>query len=369
MIRMKKKLRIAIFDPPRKTFGGGSRMMPKVASHLSKKYYVELFTTKYDTSGLDFGDAKITFLKPSIKLLSPVAYFIKRVKNFDLVINVTSFPANFSAFRNKPCLTICCAPIRHFYDLEEHFLKEANFKERIVLILKKILFKRLDYIANQKTKKILTVSRSEKEQILKHYKRDSEIFYPGVNFDQFKKGEYQDYILSVARLTSHKRVDLIIKSMGLVKNKDVKLKIVGTGPEEEKIKKLCSKHSNVEFMSFVDDDRLKELYSNCLAFAYVPIKEPLGLVQIEAGASYKTTIASNEGGIKDTILNNETGFLIDEVNPEKIAEKIDLLANDKSLAKKMGIAAHDYLLKFDWKNTLKTLDKAVSEIIINEHKE
>ena len=212
----------------------------------------------------------------------------------------------------------------------------------------------------KKTNLIIPISENIQKRIKKYYKKDtSNIFYPGVDFNEYKKGEYNNYILCVSRLEGPKRVDMIIRSMDMVKNKKIKLYIVGDGSEIEKIKNLCEKRDNVKFIGKVEEKKLKELYSNCLAVVYCPIDEDWGLVPLEAAASEKATIGVNEGGLKETIIDGKTGFLIDNIDPQKIAEKMDYLVNNKKIAKKMGIEAKKYAKKFDWEQILPNFEKLV----------
>ena len=126
---------------------------------------------------------------------------------------------------------------------------------------------------------------------------------------------------------------------------------------------VCKKYKNVELKGFVSDKELIDLYANCLAVVYVPINEDLGYAPQEAATSGKAVIGSNEGGLKETVMNGETGFLIDDVSPEKIAEKIDFFANNPEMAEKMGKNGKKYIERFHLKNTFKILDKAVEEVI------
>ena len=59
---------------------------------------------------------------------------------------------------------------------------------------------------------------------------------------------------------------------------------------------------------------------------------------IEAQLFEKPVVATNVGGVKDTMINNETGFLVDDFNVEEFVKKVRLLANDKSLRERMGKA-------------------------------
>ena len=357
----KKSIRIAIFIPPMIGWGGGPQFLSKIAAHLSEKHYVEIFTTKFSLKGLNFNKVKLTLIKPLNKYLSPIAYLIKKTKDFDLVI-LTSFPTNLASITHKPSITICASPTLFLYE-KEHFLKKLGLKKKIMLILKNVFLKKLDLLSAKKTTLFLSVSERTKRKVKRFYKRNSRIFYPGIDFDEFKSGRYGNYVLSVSRFVSHKRVDMVIKSMGYVKNKKIKLKVVGCGEEENKIKELCEKYPNVEFLGFVSDKKLKELYANCLALVYVPIDEPEGYAPIEAGASGKATIGANEGGLKETVVNRRTGFLIDNVSPIKIAEKIDFFAENRKIAKEMGKEAKRYTKKFDWENTLGVLDTAIEDVV------
>ena len=97
-----------------------------------------------------------------------------------------------------------------------------------------------------------------------------------------------------------------------------------------------------------------------IKWGVIPINEDWGLIPVEASVYEKATIGTNEGGLKETIVDNKTGFLLNEITPEKIAEKIDYLANNKKMAIKMGKQARKHNKKFDWKNTLPVIDDGVA---------
>jgi len=355
-------MRIAIFEPSRKFIGGGQKIIAKIAEHLSKENYVELFTQKYPQKDLEFGKTKITLIKPKSSFLAPIAFLLKKVNGFDVVI-LGGFPANLGSIRNKNCITICYSPTRVFYDLRSHLLQNSNFNGKLKVIIKNIFLKKIDFLASQKTQKIFVISKTSQKRVKRYYKRDSVVIYPGIDSKKFKVGEYGDYVLSVARLVSTKRVDVLAKSMNYVKNKKAKLYIVGNGNEDGKIKKIAEKNPNIKLINYVSDKELGELYSNCLVAAYIPLDEDFGFVPIEAGASGKATIGADEGGLRETIIDGKTGFLIKKVTPQNIAKKIDYFINNKNLAKNMGRNAKEYVKKFDWKFILKEFDKNLKEVI------
>lgn len=341
--------------------------MDTIATHLAKRHDITVFTQGLVKDGATFKNCKINFIKPKSSALATFAFLKKRIdeNDFDLII-LGCFPATLAIINNvqkKPTIYISHAPPRFFYDLKEHELKNSNILGKFKIHLKNFLFKKLDYSAIQKVTKLLGTSPEVQRRIKKYYGRDSDIFPSGVDPKRFRTGKYENYILSVARIVSTKRVDILIKSMGLVKNKDVKLIIVGTGKLQKEMEELAKKYPNVKMMGYVSDEELINLYANCLAVAYIPINEDFGYVPPEAGAAGKATIGSNEGGLKDTIVDGKTGFLIDDVTPEKVAEKIDFFANNPKIAKKMGKDAKEYTKRFHLENCFKLLDKAIEKVM------
>jgi hypothetical protein len=142
---MKKRLRIAVFEPTR-LFGPGGRNMDTVATHLAEKHDVTVFTQKLVKDGATFKNCKIRFLNPRSSILAPLAFFKKNIneKDFDLII-LGCYPATFTMMKNvrkTPTIHISHAPPRFFYDLKEHELKNSNFLGKIKVHVKNLLFKK-----------------------------------------------------------------------------------------------------------------------------------------------------------------------------------------------------------------------------------
>jgi glycosyltransferase involved in cell wall biosynthesis len=84
---------------------------------------------------------------------------------------------------------------------------------------------------------------------------------------------------------------------------------------------------------------------------------------VEAASSGKATIGVNEGGLKETVIDGKTGFLINKVTPEKIAQKIDFLAENRESAIEMGKNAKEHSKKFYWVEGFKIIDRAIEKLI------
>jgi Glycosyltransferase len=82
--------------------------------------------------------------------------------------------------------------------------------------------------------------------------------------------------------------------------------------ETEKLKKLAANCDNIRFTGWLEETELLDLLGNCLATIYIPEDEDFGMTPVESMAAGKPVIASHQGGIKETVINQETGVFIGE---------------------------------------------------------
>jgi len=152
----------------------------------------------------------------------------------------------------------------------------------------------------------------------------------------------ETFLLFVGRLSKEKGVESLIRAMNLVIKKfpNIKLKIVGKGPEKEKLTKLSNYLGickNVDFLGFVSNEKLQILYQNCYTVVMPSIwMENNPIVGLETIAHGKPLIGSNIGGMPEIIQEGENGCLFSPKKLEDIANKITKIISDKNLADKMG---------------------------------
>jgi len=187
----------------------------------------------------------------------------------------------------------------------------------------------------------------------------------GVDTDFFKplklpKNEDMFQILSVGYLIERKGFEYLIRAMKevLKKHKNARLKIVGSGPLENKLKNMIIKlelQNEVEIIKNVSDEELLRLYNSSDLFVLPSITdsqgntEGLGVVLLEAMASGLPVIGSNVGGIKDIIVNNETGLLFQEKNSQEIVDKIIFTIENKSKMNKLAENGLNFVEEnFNW---------------------
>ena len=151
----------------------------------------------------------------------------------------------------------------------------------------------------------------------------------------------EPYILSVGRICSIKRVDLILKALPMI-HQFVKLKIVGTPDEPGIMSYLHSeieKHhlsERVEFLGRVSDEDLLSLYAKSTAVFYGPYNEDYGYVTLEAFASSKPVVTcTDSGGVLEFVVHDETGIVTDPTS-DAVAKGVNRIVEDEVLRETLG---------------------------------
>jgi glycosyltransferase involved in cell wall biosynthesis len=136
-------------------------------------------------------------------------------------------------------------------------------------------------------------------RIEKRYRRRSEVVHPPVQVNRFRarpRSEIGDYYLMVTAFAPYKKVDLAIDAF---KRMGKKLKIVGAGQEEARIRALVA--PPIELIRHPSDDQIADLYGRARALIF-PGEEDAGITPLEAQASGRPVIALGRGGALETVV-------------------------------------------------------------------
>jgi glycosyltransferase involved in cell wall biosynthesis len=239
-----------------------------------------------------------------------------RLKGYDRFIFHGAASLN-AAKNHKPNLWYCHSPSRYLYDLHKEVRAKMKFPMNIFFELVTGLQKHLDQKNVRHITKIAVNSKNVQSRVKKYYHRSSIVVYPFVDTESYRWISQEDYYLSAARLDPIKRIDLIIKAFLQMKKK---LIIASDGPDKARLMEIAKGSDNITFLGYVSEAKLRELYGKCIATIYLSHKEDFGMIPIESMSAGKPCIATNEGGFKETIIPERTGFLVD--NPEDTAEVI-----------------------------------------------
>jgi glycosyltransferase involved in cell wall biosynthesis len=155
------------------------------------------------------------------------------------------------------------------------------------------------------------------------------------------EGLPEDFILFVGWLKPHKGVDALIEAYQKL-NTETKLVLIGL---EDPAYHYRSTES-VLIIKNVPHNVVMQAMSKC-RFAVFPSRfpEPFGIVAIEAMSQKRAVIASDIGGLKDMVVDGETGLLVPSDNSDKLAEAISYLLQRPEIASEMGARGYERFIE------------------------
>lgn len=196
-------------------------------------------------------------------------------------------------------------------------------------------------------------------------------------FLNFKKDE--KIVLQIGRMVRRKGVETVVRAVAdLIRKHGVNAKLVIVGgesrtpdakltPEIGRLQKIAAElgiAENVVFAGCRRRDELKYYYSAADVFVSVPWYEPFGITPLEAMACGAPVVGSNVGGIKFTVADGETGFLVEPKNHEQLAEKLAVLCGDAELREQFGANAVARVNKhFTWRKVAKQIAQVYEETV------
>ncbi|MBT9146139.1 MAG: N-acetyl-alpha-D-glucosaminyl L-malate synthase [candidate division WS2 bacterium] len=154
------------------------------------------------------------------------------------------------------------------------------------------------------------------------------------------KGE-DNFVLYAGGFRKVKGVNFLIEAFAKIGDKyDTNLQLIGSGPEEEKLKKLVRAKKlehRVHFMPLVRKTELRERYlAKCSVFVLPSLFECMPVTLLEAMASGKPVIAGDIPGPTDIITQGYDGFLFEKGNIDELKEYLELHLSDGKLRKIIG---------------------------------
>lgn len=183
------------------------------------------------------------------------------------------------------------------------------------------------------------------------------LYHPSRLAPKLHAGSYGDYVLSVGRIESVKRVDLLVRAMAHV-DSNLRLVVAGDGTQRQNVERCASDAGvadRVTFLGTVNDEQLVELYADALVVAYPPFDEDFGYVTLEAFLARKPVITCTDSGGPIEFVQDGTNGWICEPDPEPIAAAITAAAADRGRTARFGDAGHEVAAAITWDGVIERL--------------
>jgi glycosyltransferase involved in cell wall biosynthesis len=182
-----------------------------------------------------------------------------------------------------------------------------------------------------------------------------EVIYPGIDTVAYSPDETvrspTPVFAYLGRLKRYKGVHLVIRAFAAMKHPTAVLEIAGAGDFRGGLERLSASldlGARVRFLGRIDEEEKLHLLRRAWALMLASPKEGWGITNLEAAACGTPVIASNSPGIRESVRDAETGFLVPHGDTRAMATAMLQLAHDPPLISVLGVRAREFAQTFTW---------------------
>jgi glycosyltransferase involved in cell wall biosynthesis len=321
---------------PRAT-GGSELVVQEILQHLEADLYAlidfessnpnsYLYKRRIGTTFLQHFPGAINGVQKYLPLL-PLAIEQLDLHDYDVIVSSFHTVAKGVLARSDQLhVCYCHTPIRFALDLTFDYLNASRMGHGLPGVMTRYILHSLrqwDAIAAHRVDYFIANSQHTARRIWRAYRRSAQVIYPPVNIERFRvQHQKQDFYLTVSRLESYKRVDLIVKAFNQL---GLPLVIIGNGSEMKRLRQMA--HANITFMGHQPNDVVERYLADAKAFLYASC-EDFGISMVEAQACGTPVIAYGAGGALEIVRDirqgerTATGVLFPEQSEAALIEAV-----------------------------------------------
>ncbi|HLB54873.1 MAG TPA: glycosyltransferase family 4 protein [Gemmatimonadales bacterium] len=205
------------------------------------------------------------------------------------------------------------------------------------------------------------------------------VIHPGIDASRYAPAPGLDRtsaptFLYVGRLRRYKGIEVAIRALALVRAEraDVSLDIAGAGADEPRLRRLAAGlglGSAVRFHGYVNEGSKLELFRKTWANVFPSPKEGWGLTVMEAAGCGTPSLASDSPGLRDSVQQGRTGYLVPHGDAPALAARMLELAAAPELVDRMGREARRAALAWSWDDAAAATERHLAELIAGRDKE
>ena len=281
-------------------------------------------------------------------------------QTIDLAIGL-KFPTYFIRHPNKVAWLIhqyraayelCGTPYSDF----QHTEADVGLRDTLI---------RLDRQMLGECQRLFTNARNTASRLQRYNGLTAEpLYHPPRLANKLRGGSYGNYVLSVGRLESVKRIDLAVEAIALA-DSSIRLVIVGDGSNRSKLEERVETlgiSDRVDFAGWVNDDTLIELYAGALGVIYVPYDEDYGYVTLESFLARRPILTTEDAGGPLEFVKDGINGTVSTPEPSAIADAISKLAADRANAARLGEAGYARAKQISWDGVVERLVGATGPV-------
>lgn len=281
--------------------------------------------------------------------------------SFDVVVEcLNKFPFYSALYASAPVLAVC-----------HHLFGEVAFRQvpwpvaAVVWSAEKLMppfYRRLPFVAISESGRADLVRRGIPRERIR-------VSHCGAKHPQVEpvtETPRPQRVAFVGRLEAYKHVDVMLRAMALLSDRfpQAEILVIGRGargPELERLARDLGLAHRTRFTGFVSDRERDDLLARTRVCVFPSEKEGWGLTVIESNRLGAPVVASDVDGLRDSVRDGETGFLVEGGHVAGFADRIGKLLSDDALATRMSSAALEWSRSFDWDRAADDMAEALGE--------
>ena len=201
------------------------------------------------------------------------------------------------------------------------------------------------------------------------------VIHPGVDSQAYRPDPAtpraaRPTFLYLGRLKRYKGVEFALRAIAEARlsRADITLDICGQGDDRPRLERLAAKlglGEAVRFLGFVSEEEKRRLLRRAWAVVFPSPKEGWGITNVEAAACGTPALASDSDGLRESVRDSVTGYLVPHGDSAALAKRMLALANDPALVERLGRAARSFAESLSWdaaaRATLTHIEQTIAE--------
>jgi glycosyltransferase involved in cell wall biosynthesis len=283
-------------------------------------------------------------------------------------------------FRNgsTPAINLCLTPLRLSFDdaYRDVCLSRRGLLDRILIGMGAKLFRSVDRLAWGRYRRIICISHEAKRRAVAGglaHPEQMQVAHVGLGFEpRTPSDRFEPFFLIAGRIMWTKNIEVGIEAFLKFRRESSRFadfRLVIAGMVDRKSESYFARlreqaggpENGIEFRTSVSDDELADLYRRCYATLFTAFNEDWGIVPLESMSFGKPVIATDSGGPREYMVDEQNGFLV-AGTAAAFAERMRELADDLVLCRAMGRRGVETARSFSWEKFASVIDSTVEEL-------
>ena len=197
-----------------------------------------------------------------------------------------------------------------------------------------------------------------------------EVIYPGIDTlhytPRLELRTEPPRFAYLGRLKRYKGVHYVIRAFAAMGHPSATLEIAGAGdyrPALERLAQSLDLAHRVRFLGRVSEPEKLSLLRRAWALVFASPKEGWGITNLEAAACGTPVVASNSPGIRESVRDGDTGYLVPHGDVRAMATAMGRLAADRTLVERLGASARGFAETFTWERAAEETERHLERVI------